>query len=75
MRSLDAVIVSKAPADKQLAFMKEILPAFDAMPEIIPRYSWFAAHTKKDSKNELTDQLIDPDTNGTLTALGQFYNT
>lgn len=54
-----------------IAFKQTIVPAFDAMPEIIPRYAWFAAHGKK---NKLTYELIDQN-NAKLTALGQFYNT
>lgn len=54
-----------------IPFKQTIVPAFDAMPEIIPRYAWFAAHGKK---NKLTYELIDQN-NAKLTALGQFYNT
>jgi len=61
---------AKAPPEKQLAFMKNILPAFDAMPEVIPRYAWFIARagTAKIGDN---DVLID---GANLTLLGQYYN-
>jgi len=61
----------KATPEKQLAFMKNILPAFDAMPEVIPRYAWFVARggTSKIGDN---DGLIE---DHNLTMLGQYYNS
>merc|ERR1712087_790976 len=59
-----------APKDKQLAFMKDILPIFDEMQDIIPRYAWF--HAKGESKAGTNDALIE---DGRLNALGQFYNS
>ncbi|MDA8532020.1 glycoside hydrolase family protein [bacterium] len=56
-----------APPERQLAFMKEILPAFDAMPDVIPRYAWFVARGAENTN----DVLI---TNDGLNALGRYYN-
>jgi hypothetical protein len=47
--------------------MKEILPAFDAMPDVIPRYAWFVARGAENTN----DVLI---TNDGLNALGRYYN-
>ena len=47
--------------------MKTILPVFDAMPEVIPRYAWFCARARG------TDALIS-NTSG-LNKLGQYYNS
>lgn len=62
---------AKAPVTKQLAFMKEILPLFEAMPEVLPRYAWFAARAGL-AKAGSNDALIKGDS---LTKLGQYYNT
>ena len=56
-----------APPERQLAFMKEILPAFDAMPDVIPRYAWFVARGAENAN----DVLI---TDDNLNELGRYYN-
>jgi hypothetical protein len=56
-----------ATPDRQLAFMKEILPAFDAMPDVIPRYAWFVARGAENAN----DVLI---TGDDLNELGRYYN-
>ena len=61
---------SHATAEHQLAFMREILPAFDAMPDVIPRYSWFVARGAGGA-NDPSDVLI---TGDDLNALGRYYN-
>ena len=57
-----------APPERQLAFMREILPAFDAMPDVIPRYAWFVARGAPPAPN---DVLINGDD---LNELGRYYN-
>lgn len=47
--------------------MKEILPAFDAMPDVIPRYAWFVARGAENAN----DVLI---TGDDLNELGRYYN-
>jgi hypothetical protein len=65
-----------APADKQLNFMKEILPVFDLMPDVIPRYAWFAARTNQQGTQQRYAALIDEsDGSAALTAVGQYYNS
>ena len=64
-----------APVDKQLAFMKEILPIFDSMKDVLQRYAWFAARSDHAASGD-TDSLIH--LNGTmtvLTVLGEYYNS
>lgn len=61
----------KAPPARQLAFMREILPAFDAMPDVIPRYAWFAARAGNANAGN-NDVLI---TDDDLNPLGQYYNS
>jgi len=57
----------------QLRMMKEILPMFDGIQEVIPRYAWFAARAgHSSSKISANDALIAGDA---LTELGQFYNS
>ena len=52
--------------------MKEILPAFDAMPDnVLPRYAWFAARAKVTKTSPGHDALI---TGNELNQLGQYYN-
>ena len=61
----------KAPMARQLEFMKQILPTFDAMPEdVLGAYAWFAARANKPTSGS-NDVLIEGDT---LTELGRFYN-
>jgi hypothetical protein len=60
-----------APPARQLAFMKEVLPVFDAMPDVIPRYAWFAAR-KGNAAIGANDVLITGDDD--LTPLGRHYN-
>jgi hypothetical protein len=62
---------AKAPPARQLAFMREILPAFDAMPDVIPRYAWFAARGNP-GQVSANDMLI---TDDDLNSLGQYYNS
>ena len=59
-----------ATPDRQLAFMREILPAFDAMPDVIPRYAWFVARGAGGA-DDPSDVLI---TGDDLNALGRYYN-
>jgi hypothetical protein len=64
-----------APAAKQLAFAKKILPVFDSLPStVVERYAWFAAHAKPGSKGVATDSLLMPSSNK-LTPLGEYYNS
>jgi hypothetical protein len=51
--------------------MREILPAFDAMPDVIPRYAWFAARGNP-GQVSANDMLI---TDDDLNSLGQYYNS
>lgn len=60
---------AEAPPARQLAFMKEALPAFDAMPDVIPRFAWFAARGNSRDANAM---LI---TGDDLNPLGQYYNS
>lgn len=62
---------TRAQVPKHLAFMKEILPAFDAMPEVIPRYAWFVARAGT-AANGPNDALI---TGDSLNQLGRYYNS
>jgi hypothetical protein len=59
-----------ASPERQLAFMREIVPAFDAMPDIIPRYAWFVARGAGGAADP-SDVLI---TGDDLNALGRYYN-
>jgi hypothetical protein len=61
----------RAQVPKHLAFMKEILPAFDAMPDVIPRYAWFVARAGT-AANGPNDALI---TGDSLNELGRYYNS
>jgi hypothetical protein len=64
-----------APASKQLAFAKKILPVFDSLPPtVVERYAWFAAHAKPSAKGEATDSLLMPSSNKP-TPLGEYYNS
>jgi len=62
------------PVHKQLAFMKEILPMFDSMPDhVIARYAWFHAEAPDGaSKDDTNDVLTEA---GKLNSLGQHYNS
>jgi len=60
-----------APVDKQLAFMKEILPIFDSMQDVLQRYAWFAGRSDHAASGG-NDALIY--SNGTVTVLGEYYN-
>jgi hypothetical protein len=60
-----------ASPDRQLAFMKQILPWFDTMEHVAPRYAWFAA-TSNNAQIGANDVLIQ---DGGLTPLGRHYNT
>jgi hypothetical protein len=63
-----------ATADKQLEFMRQILPVFDAMSDVIPRYAWFAARTNQQTDAQRYATLISNETD-TLTTIGQWYNS
>ena len=60
-----------ASPDRQLAFMKQILPWFDTMERVAPRYAWFAAMSN-DAKIGANDVLIQ---DGGLDPLGRHYHT
>ena len=63
-----------APEAMQLDFMKQILPAFDTMPDIIPRYAWFAARTSQQGPAQRYASLISNESNA-LTTIGSWYNS
>ena len=50
--------------------MREIVPAFDAMPDVIPRYAWFVARGAGGAADP-SDVLI---TGDDLNTLGRYYN-
>jgi hypothetical protein len=63
-----------APEATQLEFMQHILPIFDTMVDIIPRYAWFAARTSQQTAAQRHAALISNESN-TLTAIGRWYNS
>ena len=63
-----------ATADKQLEFMRQILPVFDTMSDVIPRYAWFAARTNQQTDAQRYATLISNESD-TLTTIGQWYNS
>jgi DNA-binding beta-propeller fold protein YncE len=65
----------QAPAEKQEAFARIILPALDALPaSTVERYSWFAAHCDESTPGSTHGALLQRNSTE-RTQLGDYYNS